>query len=158
MSLIREIVGIFVPRILTENIIKANEDSYYNLRKKFPGKNEHDYLAMTYAARRKAGAVVRNDSITEEQIELLAYTETQLFAVLKPPNSIRALALYILYKERPDLLTDSYSNEYTNLVEPILKSQDDGTFWKWYEKTNPDFRTKNHEQKPNSYWINDKIY
>lgn len=125
------------PSILAENTLKANEDTYYILRKKFPNKREHDYLAMTYAARRRAGVIIYKDGITEEQISLLSYTETHQFAVLEPPNSIRALALYILYKERPDLITDEYRSEYAKLYTPILQAKEDGTFGDWYERTNP---------------------
>lgn len=138
INFIKELVGVFVPRILAENIIKANEDTYYHCRKKWPNQNEHDYLAMTYAARRRTHVKVFKDNITEEQIHILSYTETEIFSVLVPPKSIRALALYILYKERPDLITDNHHDEYSNLIGPVLKSQDDGSFENWYKKTNPD--------------------
>lgn len=138
MSLIREILGVFIPRILAQNIIKANEDAYNYCRSNNPGKNEHDYLAMTYATRRKAGVLVGNDSINEEQISILSYTETHQFAVLSPPNSIRALALYILYKERPDLISEKHREEFSKLMEPIFTSQDKRTFNNWYEQKNPE--------------------
>ena len=117
-----QILGLFIPSYLAQNIIKANEDTYYHCKKSYPNKNEHDYLAMTYAARRRAGVAVFNDRINEEQISLLAYSETHQFAVLEPPKSIRALALYILYKERPNLITDSHRDEFSVLLDPILKA------------------------------------
>lgn len=137
MSFINEFIGVFVPRVLAKNIIKANEDTYYYCRANNPGLNEHDYLAMTYAARRKAGVLVGNDSITEEQISILSYTETHQFAVLKPPDSIRALALYILYKEKPKLISKKLSSEYSKLVVPIFEAKEKGVFSDWYERTNP---------------------
>jgi len=136
MSLIKELIGVFIPRILAQNIIKANEDTYYYCRSNNPGKNEHDYLAMTYSARRRASVLVGNDSINEEQISILSYTETQQFAVLSPPNSIRALALYLLNKERPDLISEKHRDEFSILMEPVFTSKEKGTYDNWYEQTN----------------------
>ena len=124
MGIIKEFLGIFIPGILAKNIIKANEDTYYYFRSKNTGKNEHDYLAMTYAARRRAGVLLGNDSINEDQISILSYTETHQFAVLSPPNSIKALSLYILYKERPDLISEKHRDEFSKFMEPILASKD----------------------------------
>jgi hypothetical protein len=92
---------------------------------------------MTYAARRRAGVLVGIDSITEEQMSILSYTETHQFAVLKPPDSIRALALFILYKEKPRLISKKLSNEYSKLVIPIFEAKEKEIFTDWYERTNP---------------------
>jgi len=137
MRLVRTILGVFIPSILAGEILHANEATYYHCRAKYPGLNEHDYLAMTYAARKRSGRAVGLDSVSEEHLDVISQTETQQFAVLVSPDSIRALALYILYKERPNLIRARHHQEFDKLVKPIHKAQDDGTFDEWYARTNP---------------------
>lgn len=138
MSLLRSVKSIFSPEILAEEIVHANEKTYHLLKKKYPGRKEHDYLAWTYVSRRDAHRALGADSITDEQLGVISYTETLTFAVLPPPQSIRALALYILFKERPDLITDLHRTEFGGLMEPVFKAQDEGEFEDWYARTNPE--------------------
>lgn len=72
-------------------------------------------------------------------MNLLALTETHLFSVLDYPNSIRALGLYMVYKERPDIIEKhpEFEAEYGRLIEPVLRAQQDGTFLEWYKRKNP---------------------
>lgn len=138
MKLFRSVQSIFNPRILAEEIIRANEKTYDLLRAKYPRRKEHDYLARTYACRREAHGVLGMDSISEDELRVISYTETLKFAVLPHPKSIRALALYILFKERPDLITASHKAEFGELMEPVFTAEQEGRFEEWYARTNPE--------------------
>jgi len=138
MGLLRSLKSIFNPQIQAEEIIGANEKTYDLLRGKYPGRKEHDYLAWTYVSRRDARKAVGMDSISEDDLSVISYTETFNFAVLPTPQSIRALALYILFKERPDLITDSHRTEFAELMEPVFKAEQDGQMEEWYQRTNPE--------------------
>ena len=137
MGIIREILGIFKPKILAENIIKANEDSYYTLRTNHPGKNEHWYLAHTYVTRKQAGAIVERQRFNEDELIIEAFSATKDFSVLDPPDSIRTLALYTLSIERPDILANILADEFVRLMHPVYDSQEKGTFEDWYKRKNP---------------------
>lgn len=138
MRLLRYFQSILHPQVLAEDTIRANENTYHLLRKKYPGRKEHDYLAWTYVSRRDARKALGMDSISEADLSVISYTETLTFAVLPTPQSIRALALYILFKERPDLITDSHRTEFAQLMEPVFKAEQDGQMEKWYQQTNPE--------------------
>ena len=138
MGFLRAVRSIFNPQILAEEIIRANERTYDLLRKKYPGRNEHDYLALTYLSRRDAHRAIGMDSISEEELSVISYTETRTFAVLPSPQSIRALALYILFKERADLISDSHKTEFTELMEPVFRAEQEKLFEEWYARTNPE--------------------
>ena len=137
MNFIKNLLGLVIPSIAAQNIIQANEYTYHKLRNNVPDKNEHDYLAMTYKLRRKSRVLMGLDSITEEELSIISYTETRSFSILTPPTSIRGLALYILYKERPELISNKLSAEYSEIMEPIIKAEKEGSFEEWYSKTNP---------------------
>jgi len=131
--------SLFSNKALAEDIIKANEKTYWKVREERPGEDEHFYLATTllrrFEARKKLGQDLGllND---KENLNLVTNSETMSFSVLDPPKSIRALALYIVYKEIPSEAY-RYEEEFNKIMEPIIRMREDGTFMGLYRKKNP---------------------
>lgn len=71
-----------------------------------------------------------------QTLSILAWNESKLFSVLDRPHSIRALALYVVYKELPPEAY-SYAEEYNTLMGPVLRMVEDGTFEDLYRRRNP---------------------
>jgi hypothetical protein len=131
--------SLFSNKALAEDIIKANEKTYWKVREERPGEDEHFYLATTllrrFEARKKLGQDLGllND---KENLNLVTNSETMSFSVLDPPKSIRALALYIVYKEVPSEAY-RYEEECNRIMEPVMKMEENGTFMDLYRKKNP---------------------
>jgi hypothetical protein len=131
--------SLFSNKALAEDIVKANEKTYWKVREERPGEDEHFYLATTllrrFEARKKLGQDLGllND---KENLNLVTNSETMSFSVLDPPKSIRALALYIVYKEVPSEAY-RYEEEYNRIMEPVMRMEENGTFMDLYRKKNP---------------------
>ena len=141
--------SLFSNKALAEDIIKANEKTYWIVRSERPGEDEHFYLDTTllrrFAARKQLGqdfisSVKQEYGLSpkdeKEMLNMIAAAETRLFSVLDPPDSIRALALYIVYKEVPSE-AHRYEEEYNRIMEPIMRMEEDGTSMDLYRKKNP---------------------
>jgi len=150
--------SLFSNKALAEDIIWANETTYWKVRQELPNEDEHFYLATTLYRRFTArieytgkdplnnpelepfyaslGSNKLSSEAKETSRSIFSYTETRLFSVLDPPNSIRALALYVVYKELPSE-AHRYAKEFNRIMEPIQKMEEDATFWGLYRKKNP---------------------
>jgi len=142
----------FGNKSLAQDIIKANEKTYRRVRKERPGEDEHFYLATTLLRRFLTKLEVTGKTLPsleklnleqeekqqaeKHQLNNIAWNETRLFSVLDPPDSIRALALYVVYKEVPSE-AHRYEEEYNRIMEPVMKMEKDGTFMDLYRKKNP---------------------
>ena len=136
--------SLFSNKALAEDIIKANEKTYWKARSERPGEDEHFYLDTTLLRRFEATKQLGQDFLSgakqkyghspedeKEMLNMITAAETRLFSVLDPPDSIRALALYIVYKEVP-LEAHRYEEEYNKIMGPILKMEEEGTFMDVY--------------------------
>ncbi|OGN96254.1 MAG: hypothetical protein A2Z77_00655 [Chloroflexi bacterium RBG_13_51_36] len=141
--------SLFSDKALAEDIIKANEKTYWKVRSERLGEDEHFYLATTllrrFEARKRLGqnplsGITREYGLSpkdeKEMLSMITAAETRLFSVLDPPDSIRALALYIVYKEVPSE-AHRYEEEYNRILGPIMKMEEDGAFANLYRKKNP---------------------
>lgn len=118
------------------------EKTYWNKRKDFPEQDEHFYLAKTlfmpFAARAHIGQnpieyiakIWKQDipislieewkSRWEEYLILFCYAQTEIFSILEPPDSIRALSIFVAYKEFPTS-ENSFSDEFDKIMKPIMQ-------------------------------------
>jgi hypothetical protein len=141
--------SLFSNKALAEDIIKANEKTYWKVRSERPGEDEHFYLGTTllrrFEARKQLGqnflsSMTQKHGLSpkdeKEMLNMITAAETRLFSVLDPPDSIRALALYIVHKELPSE-AHLYEEEYNKIMEPVIKMEEDGTFMDLYRKKNP---------------------
>lgn len=132
-----------------ENTIKSIEKTYSFFRKKQPNQDEHFYLANTWFHRYKNTRYTREqlDALEisgfttkkeqQDAIELAAWTETGQFAILDPPDSYKAMALFIIYKEFGGETALKYEKEFNRMMSPVIEAQENRSFDQIYEKKNP---------------------
>lgn len=125
--------------VMGEEIIKSIINLYEQTARYNPGDSSHDLLLKTYLARLKA----RRINIEDEKIFLNAVADVFIPAQLPEGKNIKALALYCLFKERPDII-DSYP-KFAAEYERLISSLNDGSS---LDGDNGD--TSRHNSEPNS--------
>lgn len=135
MGLGKFIQSIFNTQVLGEETIGKQEEVYQQYRKRFPNKDPHFYLAQVWLSRIAAHGNNPNDP----DLQMLSCIETFLCACIPPPQCAKALGLYILYKERPDIIEKhkTFQEEYVRLMQPVFKAQENGTIEELYRRYNP---------------------
>ena len=78
-------------------------------------------------------------------MQIVSFTETMQFACLPYPGNVRALALYIVYKERPDIVRryPRFSEEFNKLMAPVMAAIGSGSIEDLYHKYNPNMPKQN---------------
>ena len=141
-------------KVPSENLIKSLEDTYYGLRKKHPGRDEHWYLANTWLSR--YGSTKQSRQKGPKLTQFIAYKDTHLYTTLEPPKSIRGLALFLVYKELGEQQALHYASEFNLIVEPVMKIKTENLFLDKYREKNPWTWRKNQikDDSPFSlYWL-----
>jgi hypothetical protein len=135
MGLKRFIKTITNPEAMGDEIIRIQEDSYEKAKQIYPGKDPHVLLAHVWLSRQAA----HRKDVNGEPMQIVSFTETMQFACLPYPDNIRALALYILYKERPDIVSryPRFSGEFNRLIAPVMAATASGSMEDLYHKHNP---------------------
>lgn len=134
------ITSLFSKKALAIETVKTQERLYFQAKKQHPDKEPHELLMGVYLGRRQT----IGDSASSDTMQLAAETETELFSCLPEPSNIKALALYMLYKERQlnknliDYYPD-YKAEYEQLVAEIteIKEHDPKRYARIYRLHNP---------------------
>lgn len=103
-----------------EEIVRSIIHLYEQIARYNPGDSTQDLLLKTYLARLKN----RRVNIEDERVVLNAMTDIHLPAQLPEGKNIKALALYCLFKERPDIIETypKFASEYERLMAPILEN------------------------------------
>ena len=135
MGLGRFFQSIFDARVCGQEIVATQEKVYEKVRRQYPGHEPHFYLAQVYLSR----AVFHGKNSQDPAVQMISLTETYQFACVPYPSCVRALGLYILYKERPDVITQypEFSEEFEGLVGPVRAAMLDGTICQLYARQNP---------------------
>ena len=120
-----------------ENLIKSLEQTYSDLRKKHPDQDEHWYLANTWLTRYGSGEEAKQKGA--EWATFTAYKDTCEFSILEPPESVRGLALFLVFKELGEPQAKYYESEFFQILEPVLKSKKSNVFFDEYKQKNPLF-------------------
>jgi len=118
-----------------ENLIKSLEQIYFDLRQQQPDRDEHWFLANTWLKRYGATEEAREKG--EEWARFTAYRGSYQFSILEPPASIRGLALHLVYKELGEPPARDYEGELFQILEPVLRSEQEGEFFGRYRERNP---------------------
>ncbi|UCH42961.1 MAG: hypothetical protein JSW16_09190 [Dehalococcoidales bacterium] len=118
-----------------EDLIKTLEESYFDLRKNNPGRDEHWFLANTWLKRYGSGEEVKQRGA--EWTRFTAYKDTHEFAILEPPASIRGFALLMINRELGEQQASSYEKEFFQILEPVILSKKNQEFLDKYKKKNP---------------------
>jgi hypothetical protein len=105
--------------VMGEEIVRSIIHLYEQTARYNPGDSTQDLLLKTYLARLKA----RRINIDDERVVLNAMADIHLPAQLPEGRNIKALALYCLFKERPDIIETypKFAAEYERLMAPILE-------------------------------------
>jgi predicted RNA-binding Zn-ribbon protein involved in translation (DUF1610 family) len=100
--------------VMGEEIVKSIIHLYEQTARYNPGDSTHDLLLKTYLARLKA----RRININDERVLLNAMADIQLPSQLPEGKNIKALAIYCLFKERPDIIESypKFAKEYERLM------------------------------------------
>ncbi len=103
-----------------EEIVRSIIHLYEQTARYNPGDSTHDLLLKTYLARLRA----RRININDERIVLSAMADLQLLNQLPEGKNVKALALYCLFKERPDIIKEypKFTAEYERIMGPILEN------------------------------------
>ena len=116
-----------------DEIIKIQLHNYNRVIKALPDMEPHEWLSQTWLMRMRA----RGKKIDTEDMQLLSMTETAQYACLPYPQNIRALGLFFIYKEHPEIIKEfpKFGAEYTKIMDPVINGHID--FDVEYAKYNP---------------------
>ena len=125
-------------QVITKKILSITRQIYDKVKEERPDEDEHFYLATTWYRKhfKDKRPYQQDDPLLEGELSRLSWTETMQFATLDPPASIRALSLYMVYKECPREYL-KYVQEYNKLMEPVMTALEDDTFMEVYRGKNP---------------------
>ncbi len=137
-----------------ENLIKSVEQTYFDLRKRYPDQDEHWFLANAWLERYGSGEEAKQKGA--EWARFTAYKDTCEFSILEPPESIRGLELFLVFRELGEQQAKYYENEFFQMMEPVLKSKKSNVFFDEYKQKNP-LTWKENQAVDNSsyslYWF-----
>ena len=135
MGIFRTVTSMFNDDVLIQETIKKLEDIYFELKHARPTDEPHDLLALVWLSR----MATHGHDIHSPELHTLAFSETMKFACVAPPSCVRALALYIIYKEKQKVIESSprYQQEYGMLMNPVFETMANGTMLELYAKYNP---------------------
>jgi hypothetical protein len=94
----------------------------------------HKLLAETWLARMK----LRGADIDDDLVQTAAYVETRLFSILPFPKSARALGIWFIYKEFPNIISkySKFGKEFTQLTQGSKRLIDGNEFMQVYKSIN----------------------
>lgn len=118
-----------------EEIIARQEKIYWKTKKMYPDADPHLILAQVWLSR----MVAHGKNPMDETMQILSFSETMQFACVPQPKNARALGLYFIYKERPDIIQvcPKFGIEFESLMTPFFTAMKNGTIDKLYQHYNP---------------------
>mgnify|MGYP001030709307 FL=1 len=136
------------------DLIKNVEKHYADLYRQNPHQDGHWLLANTWLKRygNSAQAVERG----AEWTEFIALKDTMQFSVLEFPASVRALALFLVYKELAPKYSLYYWSDFHLLMEEVFRLKENRQFYQMYKFRNPQTFAR-YQQKTGGdydvYWL-----
>ena len=118
-----------------DEVIRLQVDTYNFMKAKHPDYEPHQLLALVWLSRMQA----LGKNVQSELMQQQAYTETLQYACLPPTSNARALGLWFIYKERPDILDryPKFAFAYESLLSPIMEAMQTGNLMVFYGRYNP---------------------
>jgi len=109
---------------------------YETSQKQQPDEEPHIWLGNVWLGRAEAAHDV---DIKDPKMHKVALYETYLCSCVEPPLCARALGLYFLFKEHPDIIEKfpKFAIEFETLIDPVVKARDEGTIDTLYRQFNP---------------------
>lgn len=133
------------------NLIKSLTDSYLNLKNQNPDRDNHWLLANTWLKR--YGNTQQSKQLGKEKINFIAYKDTLNYSVLSYPDSIRALSLFLVYKELGEEQAKYFVTEFNLLYEKVIKYREESLFIEQYKLINPRTWSENQGEAHSQYTI-----
>jgi len=135
MGFFRALKSLVSPKAMAEETIDAQFKTFRHFAMEYPDSEPHELLAHVLLARWQArGVDVSKPGILDKSM-----IDTMPFACLPVPTCIRALGLYVLYKEQPSVieLCPEYGVEYEVLMRPVHEAIKNGTVNELHAQQNP---------------------
>ncbi|MCJ7501860.1 MAG: hypothetical protein MUP80_02200 [Acidobacteriia bacterium] len=98
-----------------EAIIRALHVYYETARSRYPGKREIFYLALAWAIYAKKHHAGQYKDYELPFLLVPALGDTAIFSFLQPPDSIQALAYFMVHKERLRVATE-YEAKFSEIM------------------------------------------
>jgi hypothetical protein len=138
MRMMRPKYDPFHQAAVAKKLLSLTSEIYEKVRSERPDEDEHFYLATTWLRRFFSGkkAYQYGERLSDEELGNLSWTETIDFSILTPPNSLRAMSLYMVYKECPKEYL-KHVKEYNTLMTLVTEVKKNGTFMDFYKQMNP---------------------
>ncbi|HIC92535.1 MAG TPA: hypothetical protein EYP21_10895 [Syntrophaceae bacterium] len=135
MGVFRFLKSLVDSEAMGDEIIRVQEKAYNDAKKLYPDSDPHALLAQVWLSRMAA----HGKNIDNEAMQMTAFSETMQFACVPPPGNVRALGLYFIYKERPDIIEKhpKFGLEFQKLMRPVFKAMKNGSIGALYKKYNP---------------------
>lgn len=135
MGITRFFQSMFDSRVCGQEVVATQEKMYEQSRCENPGEEPHAHLARVWLSRARVHGKDPNDPA----VQMVSFTETMQFACIPYPGCIRALGLYMVYKERPDIIQQhpEFTEEFAALIEPVQGAMVDGSMMTLYARQNP---------------------
>jgi len=135
MSLGRFLKSLANPEAMGDQIISLQESAYRQAQRTYPGADPHTLLAHVWLSRMAA----HGKNPIDETARTIAFSETWQFACVASPDSVRALGLYFIYKERPDIIQNypRFGHEFERLMAPVMAATERGGIESLYRQFNP---------------------
>lgn len=124
-----------MPGLHPEDLILLLESIYSELREQNPDRDEHWLLANAWLAR--YGSSKQSKKKRAAWAKFMAYKDTLSFSILEAPKSIRALALFLVYKELGEDAAAPYPTECAQLDEETATCRNKHILLDGYNKRNP---------------------
>jgi hypothetical protein len=137
-------------RAPSENIINSLEQIYFDLKERNPDRDEHWFLANTWLTR--YGSSKQSKQKGAEWAKFVAYKDTLQFSILEPPQSIRGLALFLIYMELGEEQALYYADEFSQIMKPIMEISGTKLFFDKYKQKNPRTWEENQVIDDSSKW------
>lgn len=135
MGIKKFLQSVFDPRVLAEETVNKQVEVYLKHRELFPNEEPHFHLAQTWRSR----AAVNGQDPDDEAVQAASFIDTYQFACVPHPDCAKALGIFILYKERPDLLEQltHMQEEFGLLMGPVHAAMEEGSIEELYREYNP---------------------
>jgi len=122
--------------ILGDQIVDTLVSMYEKAQRQQPQEEPHVWLGNAWLGRAEAEHEV--DIHTPGMLKVALY-ETYLCSCVEPPLCARALGLYFLFKEQPEIVEKypKFAKEFDELIGPVLEARTNGTIDALYRLYNP---------------------
>lgn len=134
MGLLRFLKSMTDPEMLGDGCIAVQEKLYRRAAAALPDATPHELLAHVWRSRMR----LRRNAPKGDLAVLGSLAATRDFACIAPPANARALGLYFIAQERPDIYerVPKFAQELAQLMGPVLAAEN-GEGAALYAKYNP---------------------